>query len=157
MEGMLISGVTSDKNVVRISLLGVKNEIGVEFRIFHELAKKHINVDTVLQALQNDGTKNIAFSITQEYKDIALEILEEKKETLGIEEINITNNVAKICVVGAGMSSNPNVAVTVFKSLFKGGIVINEFSTSEIRITLLVDESEVQKAIKLIHQGFELI
>lgn len=157
MEGMLISGVTSDKNVVRISLLGVKNEMGVEFRIFNELAKKHINVDTVLQALQNDGTKNIAFSIIEEYKEDALEILEINKGPLGIGEIAFTDNIAKISVVGAGMSSNPSVAVTVFESLFKGGIVINEFSTSEIRITLLVNESEVEKAIKLIHQGFELI
>lgn len=157
MEEMLISGVTSDKNVVRISLLGVKDEMGIEFRIFQELAKKHINVDTVLQAVENNGTKNISFSITEENKDVALKVLEEKKVSLGIKELTSTDKVAKICVVGAGMSSNPNVAVTVFESLYKGGIIMNEFSTSEIRITMLVAEEEAQRAVKLIHQGFELI
>lgn len=157
MEEMLISGVTSDKNVVRISLLGLKDEMGIEFRIFHALAKKHINVDTVLQALNVDGTKDLSFSITKDNKEIALEVLEENKMSFGIVEIKVSDDVAKISVVGAGMSSNPNVAVTVFESLYKGGIVINEFSTSEIRITLLVAEDEVTRAVQLIHQGFELI
>lgn len=157
MEEMLISGVTSDKNVIRISLLGVKEEIGIEFRIFQALAKKHINVDTVLQAVEIDGTKDLSFSITEDNKEEALKILEEKKAAFGIREIKVSDDVAKISVVGAGMSSNPNVAVTVFESLYKGGIVINEFSTSEIRITLLVNEDEATRAVRLIHQGFELI
>lgn len=157
MEEMLISGVTSDKNVVRISLLGLKDEMGIEFRIFQALAKKHINVDTVLQALNVNGTKDLSFSITKDNKEIALEVLEENKMSFGIVEIKVSDDVAKISVVGAGMSSNPNVAVTVFESLYKGGIVINEFSTSEIRITLLVAEDDVTRAVRLIHQGFELI
>lgn len=156
MEGMLISGVTGDKKVARVSLLGVKNGLGTEFKIFQVLAKEHINVDLILQTYTQENKRDISFCISEEYLEQALKVLEEKKESLHIEAIEYASSLSKISVVGAGMSSNPDVMVKVFESLFNGGIEIQQISTSEIRITMLIEEEETHRAIDLIYKGLEM-
>lgn len=156
MEKMLISGVAGDKNTARISVLGVSDQPGVAFKIFHTLAKNNINVDIILQSVGREGTKDISFTVSQEDLKPALAILEEYQEPMTIREIKWEDTVAKISIVGAGMMSNPGVAAKLFESLYNNGININMISTSEIRITVLVDEKEIDKAMQAVHDGFGL-
>lgn len=156
MEKMLISGVAGDKNTARISVLGISDQPGVAFKIFHTLAKNNINVDIILQSVGREGTKDISFTVSQEDLKPALAILEEYQEPMTIREIKWEDTVAKISIVGAGMMSNPGVAAKLFESLYNNGININMISTSEIRITVLIDEKEIDKAMQAVHDGFGL-
>ena len=156
MEKMLISGVAGDRNTERISVLGVSDQPGVAFKIFHTLAKNNINVDIILQSVGREGTKDISFTVSQEDLKPALAILEEYQEPMTIREIKWEDTVAKISIVGAGMMSNPGVAAKLFESLYNNGININMISTSEIRITVLIDEKEIDKAMQAVHDGFGL-
>ena len=148
MEKMLITGVAADKNTARISVIGVEDRPGIAFKIFNKLAKNNINVDIILQSVGRDGTKDISFTVSQDDLKDALTILEENKEPLTIKNITHNEGVAKVSIVGAGMMTNPGVASKLFEALFNYGININMISTSEIRITVLVEESEIDKAVR---------
>ena len=156
VEKMLITGVAADKNTARVSAIGLKDEPGIAFRLFHTLARNNINVDIILQSVGRDGTKDISFTVSQDDLEATLELLEEKKEVLTIQKITYNEKVAKISVVGAGMMSNPGVAAKMFESLYNSRININMISTSEIRITVLVDEKETDRALNAVHEGFNV-
>lgn len=156
LEKMLISGVASDKNTSRVSVIGVDDKPGVAFKIFNTLAKKGINVDIILQSVGREGTKDISFTISQDDLNKTLKILEENKEALTIQDIGHEDNVAKISIVGAGMMSNPGVAAKMFESLFNANVNIKMISTSEVRITVLIDENDVDRAMRAVHDGFGL-
>lgn len=154
MEKMLITGVAADKNTARISVIGVEDKPGTAFRIFNTLAKNNINVDIILQSVGREGTKDISFTVASGDLEAALKVLEENKERLTIQDISYNENVAKLSVVGAGMMSNPGVAARMFESLYNSRININMIATSEIRITVLVDEKDIDKAMNAVHDGF---
>ena len=156
MEKMLITGVASDKNTARISVIGVEDKPGTAFKVFHRLAKNGINVDIILQSVGREGTKDISFTVSQDDLKDALHVLEENKDALTIQEITYNENVAKVAIVGAGMMSNPGVASKMFEALYSYGININMISTSEIRITVLIDEKDVDRAVRAIHEKFTL-
>ena len=156
MEKMLITGVAADKNTARISVIGVEDKPGTAFRIFNTLAKNNINVDIILQSVGREGTKDISFTVASGDLEAALKVLEENKERLTIQEISYNENVAKLSVVGAGMMSNPGVAARMFESLYNSRININMIATSEIRITVLVDEKDIDKAMNAVHEAFNL-
>ncbi|KYG86985.1 aspartate kinase [Ruminococcus sp. DSM 100440] len=156
MEKMLITGVAADRNTVRISAIGVKDEPGIAFKLFNTLARNNINVDIILQSVGRNGTKDISFTVSEDDLQEALQILEEKKDVLTIKEITYSTDVAKVSIVGAGMLSNPGVAAKMFESLFNSNINISMISTSEIRITVLIDEKDTEKAMIAIHDGFGL-
>ena len=103
-----------------------------------------------------EGTKDISFTVAEDELGRALEVLEEHKEALTIKEITYNAKVAKISVVGAGMMSNPGVAAKMFESLYNSHININMISTSEIRITVLIDEKDIDEAMNAVHEGFAL-
>lgn len=154
MEKLLVTGVAADVNTARISVIGVDDKPGTAFVIFNTLAKNNINVDIILQSVGRDGTKDISFTVASDDLEHALEILEDNKERLTIREITCNKNVAKLSVVGAGMMSNPGVAAKMFESLYNSRVNINMISTSEIRITVLVDEKDIEKAMNAVHDGF---
>lgn len=154
MEKMLITGVAADMNTARISVIGVDDQPGTAFRIFNTLAKNNMNVDIILQSVGRDGTKDISFTVSEDDLDEAIHILEDHKEALTIKEITSNRDVAKISVVGAGMMSNPGVAAKMFETLYNARININMIATSEIRITVLVDKKDVEKALNAVHDGF---
>ena len=156
VEKLLISGVASDKNTARISVMGVEDKPGTAFKIFNTLAKHNINVDIILQSVGRDGTKDITFTVSQDDLKEAMEVMEARKEALTIKEMNYNEKVAKVSIVGAGMLSNPGVAATMFESLSNSNININMISTSEIRITVLIDEKDADRALVAIHDGFGL-
>lgn len=156
MEKMLITGVAADKNTARISIIGVDDKPGVAFKVFHRLAKHNINIDIILQSVGRDGTKDISFTVSQDDLKETLKVLEEYQEVLGIQEITFNENVAKVAIVGAGMMSNPGVASMMFDALAGSGINIHMISTSEIRITVLIDEKDADQAVVAIHDKFSL-
>lgn len=156
MEKMLITGVAADKNTARISVHGVEDRPGIAFKIFHRLAKNSINIDIILQSVGHDGTKDISFTVAADDLKDAIKVLEDNKEALTIQGITYNEDVAKVAIVGAGMMSNPGVASQMFEALFNYGININMISTSEIRITVLIDEKDVDRAVRAIHEQFSL-
>lgn len=156
MEKLLVTGVAADKNTARISAIGVLDKPGIAFNIFDTLAKNNINVDIILQSVGREGTKDISFTVAGDDMEHAIEILEKNKKRLTIKEVSCNPNVAKLSVVGAGMMSNPGVAAKMFESLYNSRININMISTSEIRITVLVPEKDIDKAMNAVHDGFAL-
>ncbi len=154
LEQMLVSGVTADKNAARIAIMGVADEPGIAFRVFDLLAAKNINVDVILQSIGRDGTKDISFTVnTTDLKD-AVRLLEENNDKINCQEILTDENVAKVSVVGAGMQSNTGVAAGMFEALYGVGVNIRMISTSEIRITVLIDEADADKAVRAVHDKF---
>lgn len=154
MEKLLVTGVAADSNTARVSVIGVEDKPGTAFRIFNTLAKNHINVDIILQSVGRDGTKDISFTVASDDLEATLNLLEENKERLTIQDITYNADVAKLSVVGAGMMSNPGVASKMFEAMYNSRVNINMISTSEIRITVLVDEKDIDKAMNAVHDGF---
>ena len=126
----------------------LEDKPGTAFKIFNTLAKHNINVDIILQSVGRDGTKDITFTVSQDDLKEAMEVMEARKEALTIKEMNYNEKVAKL--------SNPGVAATMFESLSNSNININMISTSEIRITVLIDEKDADRALVAIHDGFGL-
>ena len=156
MEKLLVTGVAADKNTARISVIGVEDKPGIAFRIFDTLAGNNINVDIILQSVGREGTKDISFTVASDDLENAIRILEENKKRLTIQDITWNEKVAKLAIVGAGMMSNPGVAAKMFESLYNSRVNINMISTSEIRITVLVAEDDIEQAMIAVHDGFAL-
>ena len=156
VERMLISGVALDTDAVRIAVLGLKDVPGMAFKLFDVLARKHINVDVILQSIGRAGTKDISFTVDKKDLDEAVAVLEDNQARLGYKELHSERNIAKLSIVGAGMMSNPGVAAQMFESLYNEGVNINMISTSEIRITVLIDEKDGIRAMNAVHDAFNL-
>ena len=154
VEGMLISGVAVDKDVARIALIGLKNEPGIAFKVFDCLAKHNINVDVILQSIGRDNTKDISFTVALTDVDEALDVLKKEQNHLTFQKIEEETDVAKLSVVGAGMQTNAGVAAGMFEALYNVGVNIRMISTSEIRITVLIDKNDVDVATRAVHDKF---
>ena len=156
VERMLISGVALDRNTARISVIGLKDEPGMAFRLFNMLAKEGINVDVILQSIGRENSKDISFTISRDEADEAVKIIEANKARIGCTGISCNKEVVKVSIVGAGMMSNPGVAAKMFEALFNENININMISTSEIRITVLINEKDAERAVNAVHDAFGL-
>ena len=154
VERMLISGVALDTDAVRIAVIGLKDEPGVAFKLFDTLAKKNINVDVILQSIGRAGTKDISFTVARDDVAEVEKILEANRTRLTFEKLETDTTVAKVSVVGAGMQSNAGVAGMMFEALYNVGVNIRMIATSEIRITVLIDEADVDTATKAVHDKF---
>ena len=154
MEGMLVSGVAVDKNAARIAIIGIKDEPGMAFKIFDLLAKKNINVDIILQSIGRDGTKDISFTVSRDQMDEAVKVLKDNAARVKAQKIEADPTVAKLSIVGAGMQTHPGVAAGMFEALYNVGVNIRMIGTSEIRVTVLVDEKDVDKAMRAAHDRF---
>ncbi len=156
MEKMLVRGVACDKNTARIAVIGVKDEPGIAFRLFNAVAKKNINVDNIIQSVGREGTKDISFTVQNDDADDVIAILESIQDTLGFARTDIARDVAKVSIVGAGIMTNSGVASKMFEALYDAGINIRMIFTSEIRVSVLVDEKYADKAMNVIHEKFGL-
>lgn len=156
VEKMLISGVAADKDVVRISVVGLDDKPGTAFRLFDTLAKEHINVDLILQSPGKDNSKDISFTVSSLDAEDAVKALEKNQDRLNAQKIEVERNCAKVSVVGAGMMSNPGVAARMFEGLYNSNIAIKMITTSEIRITVLIDQKDTEHAMNAVHDIFEL-
>lgn len=151
VEKMIIRGVAKDNNVARISLMGVPDRPGVAYSVFSLLASHKIDVDIILQSVGRDGTEDITFTVSLANKDTAMALLREYQLSLNAADIICDDNVSKISVVGAGMQSNPGVAAKMFEALYAARINIQMISTSEIKISVLINRDDADKALTAIH------
>ena len=154
MEKSHISGVAKDKNVARVALVGLTDEPGIAFKIFSKLARNQVNVDLILQSIGRHGTKDISFVVKKSDAALAKEVLEESKDAIHFDHIDVNDNIAKISIVGAGMINNPGVASLMFEALYSSSININMISTSEIKVSVLVDINDADRAVQAIHDRF---
>lgn len=154
LEKTYISSVAKDKNVARIALIGVPNEIGTSFKVFSLLAKNHINVDIILQGIGHEEGKDICFTVASSDLEKAEELLRESQEELRYSRLETNSEIAKVSVVGAGMINSPGVAAKLFEALYDANININMISTSEIKISVLVSREDADKAVQVIHDKF---
>ena len=154
MEGMLIKGVAKDTNVAVISILEVPDVPGMSFKVFGALAQKNVNVDIILQSTGRGENKDLIFTVPLADAETAVEVLKENQPRFGGKEIRVEKNFAKVSVVGAGMQSNPGVASRMFEALFEANVNIHMISTSEIKISVIIDEADADKAVVAIHDAF---
>ena len=154
MEKMLVRGVKKDTNVTRVSIIGVPDVPGIAFKIFSKLAAKGINVDIILQSVGRDGTKDISFTVSRDNGETVAEILSTSFEELAGKEIVTDNQVAKISVVGAGMETHPGTAAKMFEALYEIDVNIQMIATSEIKISVLIDEKDADRAVAAVHKAF---
>ena len=154
MEKSHVSGIAKDKNVARLALVGLADEPGIAFRIFSLLAREKINVDIILQSIGRGDKKDISFTVAKSDAGEATRILEENREYIGFDHIDVNDKIAKVSIVGAGMINNPGVASSMFEALFNAGINIHMISTSEIKVSVLVDKCDADNAVQVIHDRF---
>jgi aspartate kinase len=156
MEKMVVKGVAHDTDVARISIIAVRDIPGVAYKIFKLLADENINVDIILQSIGRDDTKDISFTVTKAQLTEAVDLINKNLDYIGAKSVSFTNDVAKVSVVGAGMANNPGIAALMFEALAEEGININMISTSEIKISCLIDREDAENAVRAIHKKFRL-
>jgi len=154
VEKTYISGVAQDKKIARIAVVGLEDTPGVAYKLFGLLAKHKINVDIILQSIGRDETKDISFTIGEKDEELCLKVLEENKHILKYQELHASNDVAKVSIVGSGMVNNAGVAAEMFEALAQSRINIHMISTSEIKISVLIDKADSEKALRAIHDKF---
>jgi len=154
VEQMKISGIAKDNNVASISVEGVPDEPGISFKVFRALAKAKINVDIILQSVERGGANDISFTVAKADLAAATNIMEDLMETIGFNKVTVDNTVAKVSIVGAGMVSASGIAALMFEALYDAKVNIKMISTSEIKISVLIDEEHVDAAVQAIHNKF---
>lgn len=154
MEKMLIRGVARDNDVARIAIIGLEDTPGIAFKVFSALAKEKVNVDMILQSIGRNSKKDIAFTIAKSNVAKAMEVIERFKEEIPYEEANYRENLSKVSIVGAGMVNNPGVAAKMFEALYDANINIHMISTSELKISVLINIDNAEAAVKVIHDKF---
>ena len=156
VEKMLVRGVTRDNDTARISLIEVEDTPGKAFQTFSLLAKHNINVDLIIQSVGRSGTKDISFTVAESNLDDALKVLKDNEAVIGAKDIVWDSNVSKVSIVGAGMVTNPGVASGMFEALYKAHINIHMIATSEIKVSVLIDRKDAEKAVVAIHDQFDM-
>jgi aspartate kinase len=154
VEHTKISGVAKDSNVARIAIMGLKDEPGIAFKLFRVLSNAKINVDIILQSIGRDGTKDISFTVSRADLDGAVKAIESQSASLEYSELSFSEKVAKVSIVGAGMMSATGIATLMFEALYDAKVNINMISTSEIKISVLVEEADADRAMQAIHAKF---
>ncbi len=154
MEKTLIKGVAKDNNVASISVVGLKDAPGIAFKIFNKVAQAKINVDIILQSIGRNGTKDITFTVPESDANAAVAAINELSDSLNFQEVKSDTTITKVSIVGAGMESNPGIASKMFEALSDAGINIHMISTSEIKISVLIDEKYADAAVLAVHDKF---
>ena len=154
MEETKISGIAKDDKIARLALVGLKDEPGIAFRIFRVLAKEKINVDLILQSIGRDNTKDISFTLAREDLNRAKAALEKEQEAIGYQKLTVNDQVSKLSVVGAGMINKSGIAVMLFEALAAAQVNIHMISTSEIKISVLIDSAQGEAAMRAVHRKF---
>jgi len=156
VEKMLVRGVTRDNDCARVALCGIEDTPGKAYQVFALLSKNGISVDLIIQSIGNGTKKDISFTVTESDLDKAVEILKENQSILKIDDIKTRRDVSKVSIVGAGMVNNAGVATTMFEALYNANINISMIATSEIKISVLVDQKDAESAVVAIHDKFML-
>ena len=154
MEKTNIAGVAKDTSIARIAVVGLAHNPGVAFKVFSLLGKARINVDAIIQSIGRTESKDISFTLPRADVEEAVRVLEEQKEALGFDHITVEDKIAKVSIVGAGMMTTPGVAAKMFEALYDANINIQMINTSEIRVSVLIDEEDAVAAVRAVHAKF---
>lgn len=154
LEDLVINGVTKDDYISRITIVGLENKIGKTYKLFKILSENFINVDIISQSFGEYITKDIAFTVKMNDLKQTLDVLEKNKETLGIQEILHSENLSKVSIIGVGVANKPGVATSMFEALYENNINMHMITTSEIKISVLVNSKDSDLALKAIHEKF---
>jgi len=155
-KNMVITGVTYNKNVAKLAVFGVPDQPGIAYKIFKNLADKHISVDMIVQSAMRDGINDISFTVTQDDLPLSMETIDETVKEIGAQGYTHNADVAMVSIVGAGINSNPGVAAMMFGALAEEGINIHMISTSDIKISCIVKNEDAEQAVKTLHKKFGL-
>ncbi len=156
MEKVLVSGVTYNKNEAKISIRRVPDRPGIAAKIFEPLKEANINVDMIIQNISKDGYTDLSFTVARNEMKKAVEIVKKVAEEIGAEGVEWDDTIAKVSIVGVGMRSHPGVAAIMFKTLADNNINIMMISTSEIKISCVIDEKYTELAVRVLHDAFNL-
>ena len=154
MEKTNIAGVAKDTSIARIAVVGLEHNPGVAFRVFSLLGRANINVDAIIQSIGRDTSKDISFTLPRADVEEATRVLEEQKDALGFDHLTVEDKIAKVSIVGAGMMTTPGVAAKMFEALYDANINIQMINTSEIRVSVLIDEENTTAAVRAVHDKF---
>ena len=154
VEKTTIAGVAKDTSIARIALIGLRHNPGVAFQVFDLLSKPNIIVDLILQSIGREDSKDISFTVHEKDLEDARAILTENQEVLCFDHIEVDGNIGKVSIVGAGLMTNCGMAARMFEALYEAGINIQMINTSEIRVSVLLDEGDVDRAVRAIHAKF---
>ena len=157
VEQQIVSGISHNRDEAKVTLLKVSDRPGVAAGVFGPLAEASVNVDMIVQNVSEDGkTTDLTFTVGQADLNLAVEVLETRKDEIGFQKIVADAELVKISIVGVGMRSHPGVAQTMFNALAKKGINIKVISTSEIKVSVLIDEEYTELALKALHSAYGL-
>ncbi len=156
VEEPVVTAVTYDRNQAKVSIVGVPDAPGVAARIFGALAKKNINVDMIIQSTARSGINDISFTIPRTNTKAAISVMGQVRQALGAKGVLKDSRIAKVSVVGVGMRSHSGVAARMFRALAKAKVNIQMISTSEIKVSCVVDERDVVQAVRVLHREFGL-
>lgn len=156
VEKMFVRGVARDNDIARVAVMSVEDKPGIAFKLFSLLAKEKISIDLILQSIGRDGTKDISFTVTKGNLKRTVDIINKNIGAFGAKEVSFSDKYSKVSIVGAGMVNNPGVAALMFEALYDDDINIHMITTSEIKISVLVDEHEAERAVNAIHEKFKL-
>jgi len=154
VEKTNIAGVAKDTSIARIALIGLEHNPGVAFKVFDLLSKHHINVDIIIQSIGREESKDISFTIHKKDLEETMQILIDHKSSLKFDHIESDEHIGKVSIVGVGLMSNSGEAAKMFEALYEAGINIQMINTSEIRVSVLLDEADVNRAVKAVHAKF---
>jgi aspartate kinase len=156
LENVVITGVTGNKNIAKVAIRGIPDRPGVAAQIFSALGSQGINVRLIIQSIAENGLNDISLVVSREFIKSAIEVLEKQKSSLKARDIVYHDKLAEVSIVGSGIASTPGVAARMFRTLAKKNINIDLISSSEVRITCIIDEKRTAEAITALHQEFKL-
>lgn len=155
-QNLIVRGIAFEDGITRVTIFGLPGKRGTLSGIFTALAKNHINVDIIIQSITDEQTTNLSFSIKSEALEETLDVLEESKDIVAFDRVETESGLAKVSIVGSGMVSNPGVAAEMFEVLAESGIQIKMVSTSEIKVSTVVDAEHMVEAVEALHVAFNL-
>ena len=156
MEQVVVSGVTSNKDQAKISLIGIEDKPGVAAEIFNIVAEQHINIDMIIQNVGRDGTTDLSFTVPEKDLSKAVKVIQDLSGQIKIATLETDSDISKVSVVGIGMVSHVGIASKMFSALAEQNINIQMISTSEIKISCVIDQTQTDKAVEVIHDSFDL-
>lgn len=155
-QNLIVRGIAFEDRITRVTIYGLAGSLGTLSTIFTTLAKNQINVDIIIQSMTEQDMNNLSFSIKSEDVSNLLEVLEANKEMMPFQRVETETNLAKVSIVGSGMISNPGVAAEMFAVLAEAKIQIKMVSTSEIKVSTVINEREMVTAVEALHEAFKL-
>ena len=156
MEAPLISGIAFQRDEAKLTIRGIPDHPGIAHQVLGPISQAHINVDVIIQNASAQGLTDLTFTVGRSDYERCLEILEDLVKELGAQDVKGDNTIAKVSIVGVGMRSHTGIANTMFSTLAEHNINIQMISTSEIKVSVIIDESKMELAVQELHKAFEL-